>query len=210
MQLVIISDTHNNRLQKLPDGDVLVHAGDLTALGRHGETQKQLDHLAKFHSQFKHIVLVAGNHDFLAQKENPLFTQMCQDRGITYLEDSGINLGGFYFYGTPWTPTFYNWAFMESEADLVRRFRWIPEDTDVLITHGPPRYILDQNGYGEHCGSMALLERVKQVKPKVHVFGHIHDSHGTLEYDGTTFVNAAQVDDEHQLRANKKPIVVEV
>lgn len=210
MRVVAISDTHNNRIQTLPAGDILIHAGDITALGRHGETEKSLGFFRKFRDQFEQIVFIAGNHDFLAEKEPGLFKQICQDMGYVYLADNGFEFRNKYIYGTPWTPTFYNWAFMTDEAELARKFHWIPEDVDILITHGPPRFILDQNNHKEHCGSWALAERVKFVKPKAHIFGHIHGSHGVLDYDGTKFVNAALTNDRNELTNWQKPIVFDL
>lgn len=210
MKLVIISDTHDNRLQDLPPGDVLIHCGDLTNEGRLWETQKMLKWLAYQKDVYSEVILVAGNHDFIAQREAPLYAEMCADWGITYLNDSTASYKGVKFYGSPWTPKFYDWAFMESEADLARRFARIPEDTDVLITHGPPRFILDQNEQKEHCGSQALLDRVFQVAPKVHCFGHIHTSHGETIVNGVHFINAAVTNDYNRLSKNQKPRVVNI
>lgn len=213
MRIVAVSDSHNNNLlSKMKDltGDLLIHAGDLTALGRHGETEKAMRQLAQFKDRFTEIILVAGNHDFLFEREPGLAKQIARENGIRYLEDNGFEFQGKYIYGTPWTPTFYDWAFMTDEAELARKYHWIPEDTDILISHGPPRFILDKNYYKENCGSWALAERVKIVKPAIHIFGHLHPSHGVLEFNDTKFVNAAMCNDRNELVRDFNPIVLDL
>lgn len=103
---------------------------------------------------------------------------MCHTLGITYLEDSYITLEGIKFYGTPWVPTFFDWAFMESESRLAKRYSKIPEDTQVLLTHGPALWTLDAVPHG-HVGSSALANRISELPHLTHhIFGHIHESRG--------------------------------
>ena len=123
-----------------------------------------------------------------------------------YLDDSGCEIEGIRFWGSPITPEFCNWAFMREPRDIGRHWDAIPDDTDVLITHGPPHGILDQ--CPDSVGCEQLLEAVKRVGPKVHAFGHIHEGHGILEKDGTTFVNASIMDGRY--RPVNAPIGVEV
>lgn len=196
-KLVILSDTHTKHHQVgVPDGDVLIHCGDWSNGGT-GTTNLFLDWFSKLPHDRK--ILISGNHDRVAEVEPQLFLNRPE---FTYLCDSGVEIDGIKFWGSPYTPTFMNWYFMRERGDALRR-HWdlIPSDTDVLITHGPPRNILDLSGYkplgqDENCGCDDLLSAVMRVKPQLHCFGHVHHSYGTakLEHpDGkvTTFVNAA-------------------
>jgi Icc-related predicted phosphoesterase len=109
----------------------------------------------------------------------------------TYLEDAGCEIGGLRFYGSPWTPLFWDWAFMLPDAELVEKWKAIPSGLDVLITHGPPHGVLDLTNRNDRAGSLALLHRVREAKPRLHVFGHIHEAAGRADSDGTAFVNAS-------------------
>lgn len=228
MRIACISDTHCQlKAVTVPKCDVLVHAGDLTYRGTVGEVQAELDVLrAKSRAV---IVLVAGNHDWLAQRQHALFKQMCEDRNIVYLEDSGVELFGLKFWGSPWQPEFNDWAFNLSRDDgsLAERWSHIPDDTDVLITHSPPMKTGDLTaGYdGEpprHAGCYEMRQRIgKLEKLKLHVFGHIHHAYGRYEPDPPDFVPSnnqpvrrniavnASVCNEHYDPVNA-PIVVEV
>jgi Icc-related predicted phosphoesterase len=113
---------------------------------------------------------------------------------IIYLQDRAIELNGVKFYGSPWQPEFCNWAFNLSRdtGELGDKWAMIPEDTDVLITHGPPMGILDKCDHGKRVGCEELFNEVThRVKPKIHVFGHIHEEYGTHKTDDTLFVNAS-------------------
>lgn len=134
---------------------------------------------------------VAGNHDF-GLSNFPA-------NGDYYLQDSPAKFNDVIIYGTPWQPWFYDWAFNAPRDDvneyfLAEKFSPIPK-CDILISHGPPHGILDQNSDGDSVGSKALLKRIQQVKPKLVVFGHIHEQGGKqVTIDGTTYVNAAMCD----------------
>lgn len=205
MRIVVISDTHNRHKKiELPPADVLVHCGDMTGMGRESEIYPFVNWLNGL--PHKHKVIISGNHDFCFQdaiKEQRIIPVL--EDNVHYLENSSVTIDGVKFFGSPYTPPFGNWAFMAPEPELFQIFSAIPEDTDVLITHGAPRYILDKNAYGEHCGSMSLLTHVRNIRPKIHVFGHIHEHYGLevppLEFDstgntvrGTVFGNAAICD----------------
>lgn len=117
-----------------------------------------------------------------------------------YLRNSAIDIEGVRFYGSPWQPRFMHWAFNLSRGeDLRRKWDFIPEDTDVLVTHGPPHGRLDlvprdRAGIFENTGCEELLLAVKRIRPKLHVFGHIHEGYGVTRESGTTFVNACVCD----------------
>ena len=198
MRLVCISDTHNNLDRiNIPDGDVLIHAGDLTMMGTVAETTQELIKLARLPHKTK--ILVAGNHDFLPEREPALFAAMARDAGVIYLQDSCHTVDGVSFFGAPWTPELRRWAFYYPRTQAVERWQNLPH-VDVLITHAPPL------GYGDllddgvrRVGCAGLLSAVAQTKPKYHIFGHIHCSRGTYRSVDTTFINAACVDEDYEV-----------
>ena len=207
MKLVLISDTHSMHDKvKLPDGDVLVHAGDLTGMGTVAECQQALNWLDK--QPHKHVVFVAGNHDFAFERKK----EQLDFWRLTYLENSSITIDGKVFYGSPVQPWFMDWAFNVQRGPAIKKY-WdmIPTGVDVLITHGPPAQILDQSAphkNTDHLGCDDLLSRVLQVKPEVHVFGHIHGGRGHKNFEGTNFYNATVVDESY--RVVHEPFVVEI
>jgi Icc-related predicted phosphoesterase len=124
------------------------------------------------------------------------------------LQDSGVTIGGVRFYGSPWTPEFNAWAFnLARGAALRRRWAQIPRTTDVLITHGPPRGILDRVGR-DHTGCDDLADAIRLIQPPLHVFGHIHEGYGVARHGRTTLINASSLDDKGQ--ATNPPIVVDL
>lgn len=207
MKLVIISDVHN-RMNKmpLPDGDVLVVCGDLTSMGHVSEVLAFKKAVLK--TSFPDIVVIAGNHDLTFDRDPDSVKPLLVHPRIHYLEDSGVEIGGLKFWGSPYTPTFGRWAFMKSDAKLKDHWDLIPDNTDVLITHGPPYGILDETSRGDSAGSVTLLEAVKRVRPRLHCFGHIHEAYGTTTKDGTTFVNAATC--TLQYIPSNEPVVMEL
>ncbi len=210
MKIAVISDTHN-RLKEIidtgmiPDADILIHAGDLTGRG----TIQEISH---FNSQLgrlphKHKIVIAGNHDWLFQT-NPFLARSIITNAI-YLEDSSVVVGGLKFYGSPWQPTFYDWAFnLNRGLPILEKWKMIPSDTDVLITHGPPKGILDNVIDDSRITSAGCAELRKEVfgriKPSVHIFGHIHSSPGVYIEKETTFINATILDDSYKIQ--NKPI----
>lgn len=194
MQLVCISDTHNKHAQvKVPDGDVLIHAGDFTMRGRGPE-------IAEFNRWLgtlphPHKIVIAGNHDLMF--ESDLLHARALLTNAVYLQDASHTIDDVKFYGSPWTPQFGNWAFMRERAQLEPVWSNIPADTDVLITHGPPHGVRDKcpNMFNPRnlvsVGCEALAARVAEVRPRVHVFGHIHEGYGVVRDDDTTSINAA-------------------
>ncbi len=207
MRIVCISDTHgfHDQLQ-LPPGDLLLHAGDVSRSGRLEEIDGFLQWLGQ--QDFRHKIFIAGNHDFLAEADPGLFRSLIP-AGVTYLENSGVDIGGLHFWGSPITPWFFDWAFNRQRGEDIRRY-WaqIPPHTDVLITHGPPYGIRDLNLHGTLTGCADLNERVWAVQPQVHLFGHIHEAYGVSEVNGTRFVNASSLDVAYQVI--NPPLVVEL
>jgi Icc-related predicted phosphoesterase len=196
MKIVCLSDTHQqHRNLVVPAGDLLIHAGDITMNG-------SLDVIRDFNTWLgelphRHKVMIAGNHDrnFERQPE----TRALITNAI-YLEESGCTIEGLKFWGSPISPWFFDWSFNRQRgADIKRHWDAIPRDTQVLITHGPPRGMLDtiRPGSGP-LGCDDLAHAVAEVKPLLHVFGHIHGGYGVNREGITTFVNASMVNEEYK------------
>lgn len=192
MRLVCISDTHSMHRQiAVPDGDVLIHAGDCLGVG----TLAELQDLDNWFSEqpHPHKILIAGNHDWCLQDEPAEAEALIKN--AVYLRDSGIGIGGFRFWGSPWTPVFFDWAFNLARGPAIAgRWQQIPGDTDILITHGPPAGILDQVITATHLHSVGcedLTRELERLRPKLHVFGHIHEGHGQQRLGDCQFVNAS-------------------
>jgi Icc-related predicted phosphoesterase len=201
MKLVLISDTHlrHPKPEDMPAGDILVHAGDGTFQGKRHELEQVDGWFGKIRHLYQAILYVPGNHEREAELDPALYDILTH---CNVLINQEISLYGIKFYGSPFTPEFCNWAYQLRGAEQKRAcWRLIPDDTDVLITHGPPRGILDDVD-GEPVGCEELLERVEQVKPRLHVFGHIHRWAGderVVVRDGVTYVNASVCDDNYRL-----------
>jgi len=213
MKLTFISDTHTKHDSlNLSGGDVLIHSGDFMNTGYRKENI--MSFLDWFTDQpYKHKIFIAGNHDRYFE-DNPEETKQILDVVygglVTYLEDSGTKIGDVNVWGSPWQPEFMNWAFNlpRQGTELNDKWNLIPENTDILITHGPPYGYLDKlPNIPENLGCELLRERVKEVKPKIHVFGHIHYGHGYTTNGDTHFINAAVLNEEYQ--HEHKPLNVE-
>ncbi|MAI33802.1 MAG: metallophosphoesterase [Rhodopirellula sp.] len=193
MRIVCISDTHSlhRRIPEVPDGDVLIHAGDCLGAGTLDNVEDLNDWLGTL--PHRHKIVIAGNHDWVFQ-ESPDLARGVLTNSI-YLEDSGVEIEGVQFWGSPWTPTFMDWAFMlERGKPLEECWAKIPDDTDVLITHGPPHGIGDEASMEFRCqnvGCTALLHRLSQLSLKAHIFGHIHEGYGEYRQGETRLVNAS-------------------
>lgn len=210
MKLVCISDTHSlhRSIADIPDGDVLIHSGDSLGRGSLDNIEDLNDWLGTLPHRYK--IVIAGNHDWAFQ-DTPELAREALTNAI-YLEDSGVEIDGVSFWGSPWTPNFMNWAFMlERGQPLQDVWSLIPEHTDVLITHSPPL------GYGDgvelglgfrNVGCRDLLERIDKLRLKAVVFGHIHEGYGVYQRGGTQLINASTCT-EHYEPCNP-PIVIEL
>ncbi len=202
MKAICIADTHSyHRDVILPDGDILIHAGDITLTGSIQEFQDFKIWFDKQPHPYK--VLIAGNHDRLLAT-NPMIGQKLFTN-VYYLQDSGIEIEGKQFWGSPWTPAFEGMreglTFYTNTDDEVKKI-WdkVPDKLDVLITHGPPKGFLDKTFDGRSVGDQILLEKVTRVKPKFHIFGHIHEGYGIHEDSlGTSFVNCCVVNPRYDV-----------
>lgn len=206
MKITCISDLHGF-YPELPGGDLLIVAGDLTA----NDKDYGLFQMWLFQQDYRKIVVIAGNHDGYLEKEPNIF-----DHPICYLCDSGTEFEGLKIWGSPYTPEFGNWHFMKKRGQEMKEV-WdkIPKDVDILITHGPPYGIMDKVFTGgttyhsarvptyDSVGCEELRQRLygESIKPKLHIFGHIHEGYGTcqmLDFPGVTFVNASIMNEHYQ------------
>lgn len=186
LKILHLSDTHgqHRKLLNLPPADILVHSGDFTMQGTIKETLDFLEWLTDL--PYPHKIFIAGNHDTC------LFQGSIEglENNIYYLANDAVTIQGLKFYGAP---MFLNEGKSKSQALCYQK---IPSDTDVLITHCPPFGILDF--YDDfNCGSQDLLLCVQKVKPKLHLFGHIHKDHGLKKQGVTLFSNAAIMDESY-------------
>lgn len=234
LRVVCISDTHS-KIEAvpniIPDADILLHAGDFTNIGLANEVKKFNDFLGSLPHKVK--IVIAGNHDLtfdddLVQNRRDYlrknfgisekgFEQQLEEYGVknvkelltncVYLEDAGIDICGVHIYGSPWQPEFCDWGFNLPRGEkCLEKWNLIPDKTDILITHGPPV------GHGDMCfdknraGCVELLNTVQQrVKPKYHIFGHIHEGYGVTTDGKTTYINASTC--TLRYRPEQKPIV---
>ena len=214
MRIVCLSDTHgrHKKVKDIPDGDVLVFAGDVTPRGEIGNLGNFNKWVGKF--PHKHKILVAGNHDWCFERENLLAREMMSN--VTYLEDSEIVIDGIKFYGSPWQPEFMGWAFNLPRGEKLEKV-WdrIPDDTNVLVTHCPPYSVLDlvindrSNENGEMVGCQDLANRILSLKElRLHVFGHIHCAYGETFLNEVHCINASICTEEYI--ADNKPIVIDI
>jgi len=184
MKIIALSDTHgqHEKIKDVPDGDVLIVAGDVT----HDITLHSIITFATWLSKFphEHKIVIAGNHDGCFTRSS-LPELMMKEKGIIYLQDETITINGLIFYGTPWTPNFMNWHFMADEKTLYDIFINIPKRTDVLITHTPAfsqfdkiKQIREIRPSNVGSKSLKIIKETRLDNLKCHIFGHVHESHG--------------------------------
>ncbi len=218
---IFISDTHNKHKRvSVNECDILFHTGDFSFQGTNSELKNFAEWLDE--QPADHIVMVPGNHEKLWEKNYEagvaIIKKACPR--VHILNDSGVTIGNQKIWGSPVTPYFFDWAWNRARVpELVGlhgayiKDHWdlIPEDTTILLTHGPPYGILDevkQFGISKSVGCELLLDRVKQIKPDIHAFGHIHDGHGEKALDGTLYINASICDETYT--PSNKPIVIDL
>ena len=223
MRIVFISDTHSlhsGMRHKIPKGDVLVHAGDCTNLGKEHEIKEFVEWFQNLEG-FDTKIFIAGNHDFGFQTKPPWLSHFVNPENLSqsncyYLEDEEFVIESsefskpIKFYGSPWQPWFYDWAFNlpRNGEEIEKKWKAIPDDTTVLITHGPAHGVLDYTPTNQRVGCEILRFRVEQFKPLIHVFGHIHGAYGSQPLGDTLFVNASTCTEKYY--PINKPIVVDI
>ncbi len=196
MKILHISDTHGKHylLKDLPKSDIIVHSGDMSENGKDSEVLDFLEWFCDLDYPYK--IVVAGNHDLCLDGEQienlpPNFHYLC---------NSGIEIEGVKFWGIPY--------FLSNElnGDTAQLLTKIPEKTDVLITHRPPYGILDFDD-NNNFGCVDLLQTVKKIQPKYHLFGHVHIGYGIEKSQHTTFVNSSLVSKN---KIVNKPFLLEI
>ena len=207
LRLVCVGDTHGfHRRLVLPPGDILIHSGDFD-----GRSVKQIDDFNAWLGTlpFRYKLVVAGNHDLLFDRDPKLARAHLTE--AIYLQDSGVTLEGVKFWGSPVNSVGGDCAFTREWLVKVRK-HWdlIPDDTDVLITHEPPYGTLDKPYIlAKHAGCQYLLGALLRIKPRLHVFGHIHGGYGRESaQSGMILVNCAVVD--HARALANPPTIVEL
>ena len=206
MRIAFISDTHCGHEEVIiPKCDLVIHCGDATYMGREDEIIGFNEWIGTLKTPF---VFISGNHDWLFQTNRKRAEQLLYN--AIYLEDSSVTIKGIEIYGSPYTPEFCSWAFNLSRfgTELFNKWNSIPEDTDILVTHGPPLRILDEIPLRGHLGCYDLAERLKHISPKIHGFGHIHGAYGKKKIRKTTFINCSIMDEQYNI--TNKPILINI
>lgn len=216
MRLVICSDTHgfHDKLN-VPDGDIFIHCGDSTINGERYEIERFLNWIVSLPHKYK--IFINGNHELDVYKKNNM-KSLVKDKNVYgdlyYLENSGVTINNINFWGSPNTPEFFYWAYMYERKDAKKVWENIPNNTDVLITHGPAYGYLDKvipiNRYpNTNSGCKELLIKIQEIKPSISAFGHIHSEYGIRNSTfNTLFINASICDDNYNIK--NKPIVIDI
>lgn len=201
-----ISDTHGlHQGLKVPTYDLLIFSGDAT---NYRDPILNKEEFINFLNWFSTLsgpkVFVAGNHDTFVEKREKVARKMVEDAGGIFLLNSSVEVYGLKIWGSPLTPEFNNWAYNRKRGDLYKVWSKIPEDTDIIVTHGPPKGFLDLSENKkrelEQCGCSALTKRIAAIRPKACLFGHIHDfkecrNQGVISREGIIYSNASCVID---------------
>jgi predicted phosphodiesterase len=217
-RITILSDTHTKHglipMSDLPGGDLILHAGDIMNSGYNKNDIHDFCHW--FHSldQYQDKVFIAGNHDRMFENHPVEANMIVNNYGsVIYLQDDDLVLYGdgpngdmpennIRIYGLPHTPEFYNWAFNvpRNSHQMQEIMNKIPENVDLLVTHGPAFGTLDTvaGRMNDHLGCELLAERIKVIKPKIHICGHIHSGRGYEFKDGTHYFNASVLDEQYK------------
>ena len=207
MRFVAISDTHGKHQFDLPPGDVILHAGDVSSRGLKTEIERFLDWFSNLDYAYK--IFIAGNHDFFFENAPQSEIQALIPENLIYLNDSGVEIEGIKIWGSPIQPWFYDWAFNRQRGPAIQK-HWdlIPEDSDIVITHGPVFGIHDRIVSGTLVGCEDLLPVIQRIAPKVHLCGHIHEAYGTVQVGETLYINASILDLRYTIAHD--PVVFDV
>lgn len=229
MNITCISDTHSQHnsipSSNLPGGDIIIHAGDVSRIGKKDEIISFLEWFSNL--PYTHKIFCAGNHDFFFDHSWKPITLKGEGRfkhhalqhteleitellslypQVTYLNDSEVVIDGIKFWGSPITPWFHDWAFNKDKNVIFDSWKLIPDDTDVLITHGPLYGFLDKTIGGDVVGCGHLLSKVINSNIKLHICGHIHESYGHQYLQDKLLVNASVLDENYVMK-NKPHII---
>lgn len=203
MKIIAVSDLHG-AMPNIPSCDLLLIGGDTVAvearLARFNFNKWLID---TKRVKAKKIVLIAGNHD-----GNEFYMKEFQAKGkhVYYLFNESVEIDGLTIFGTPYTPPFQDWNFMPDDKTRKKAFESMPDKVDILLSHGPEYMILDKNMRGEHCGDKVLSDVMAIKKPRIHVFGHIHEGYGYSNISGKHSYNVSYVDQAY--RATRAPVEI--
>ena len=220
MKITLISDTHTkhqNLNSDLPGGDILIHSGDFMNSGYDKEDVTDFFDWFSSIKGYDKKIFIAGNHDRILENDPTWSTLTIKDYpNLIYLQDEGYSIydieddSSVKLYGSPWQPEFNGWAFNLPRNGEVMKAKWdaIPKGTDILITHGPPFGYLDiPGGQSIRVGCEMLRYRVDELKPKIHVFGHVHGGYGYYSNGHTHFFNASVLNERYKY--TNKPFTFE-
>lgn len=214
MKLVLFSDTHGqHHFIDLPEGDVAIFCGDFGGAGTMAELEIFLRWFNKQPHKYK--IMIGGNHDKCLEVQSFESLELLKDfPSIFYLEDSWVKIDGVLFYGSPYTMWLPRWSFQIDVFTAKAHWSQIPLETDVLITHGPPKNILDAVVYRKphedgFVGDPILRDRITELPNlKLHCFGHIHESYGSVQKGNVHYINCSVLD--HKYDQTNKPVVFEI
>lgn len=210
MIFVALSDTHGNHHSvEIPPGDVIIHCGDIT----HKSNLPEITDFIKWFGglNFQHKILVAGNHDRFIRKRKPEFFELINEHKIEYLENSLVQINGFSVFGSPFTLSYSGiGAFTYNDnPEAERIWSLIPDKIDILVTHAPPRGFRDFSmAENNNAGCNVLRDKVLSIKPRYHVFGHIHESYGIEPHGDSVFINASVTNASEEIV--NKPVIFEI
>lgn len=213
MRLVCISDTHSlHENVILPEGDILVCAGDITNDGSILDLHSFLNWMKNLYvDTYKKIIVIAGNHDLCFEQQPSLSRNLVKDSGLVYLQDEFIDIEGLKIFGSPNTPFFCNWAFNKQRGKELRKiWKQIPNETNILITHGPAYGILDTiTPTSENLGCEELYKRIQKLPNlKISICGHIHGGYGMTKINNITYINASICTERYE--PINLPIVIDI
>jgi len=202
MRIVAFSDTHGHHNDlTVPDGDLLIFAGDFMTDGYRASELYSFSHFMK-KQPHQHKIWIAGNHDRMVESHRNQAVSLFS--GCTYLENTSCFVEDRKIWGTPWTPFFLNWAFNGLPKKMHDIWKIVPGDIDILVTHGPPESILDEvvtNNRIKHVGCPFLYHELGRIQPVIHIFGHIHGAYGQRlgERLDTDYYNVSVCNERYEL-----------
>lgn len=213
MRVCHLSDTHDVHqdfnLLVPEDTEIVFFTGDMTYKGAEWELNILLEHFIRLKQRIPHIVGCLGNHELGAEGKEDEWKMRFASAGVILLDHESVEIEGIKIFGSPYSPWFFDWAYSyhnpkmgtqqgDDQKDGTEVWASIPEDTQVLLTHGPPQDILDLCR-GGHVGCSVLRHRIEQIPSiKYHMFGHIHEGHGLDKINGVTYSNGSIMDGKYR------------
>ena len=202
MRITCISDLHS-KIPILKKGDMLIIAGDIGIMNE-SNLLFFIDWLC--HLNYKYIVWTAGNHDRYMEELYKKGVKLKMPKNIHYLLNSSVEIEGIKIWGSPFTTYYNGWSFMEFLPELKKRWAKIPDDTDIIVTHGQPFGINDVVGCISQ-GCPALRDRIKIIRPKIYIGGHLHENGAKIYQDEhTTYINCSLMNEFYDLV--NEPVVI--